>query len=86
MNYIVKEQLTTDGMHLVTICMFVSPYQQILLLCHNSVFVSVDTWIGYNIDPLVTLDDVMTVISELNNLAAGHDDLLKRGRCREWPL
>ena len=24
-------------------------------------------------DPLVTVDDVMTVISQLNNSAAGHD-------------
>ena len=26
-------------------------------------------------DPLVTVDDVMTVISQLNNSAAGHDGL-----------
>ena len=35
----------------------------------------VDMCIGCITDPLVTVDDVMTVISQLNNSAAGHDGL-----------
>ena len=64
-------------MHLRTILLIlVNLYQQILLLmlihCHMSICV---LSVLLSTAPLVTVDDVMTVISQLNNSAAGHDGL-----------
>ena len=59
------------------------PWVQVELLCLVSANISsnvdplsyVDMCIECITDPLVTVDDVMTVISQLNNSAAGHDGL-----------